>query len=257
MKRYEDNHELCVTKMDVVYPADTEIENQIEQILSKGLPEKISFVKRLKEIYFGPGLFVIFYSSIPIWAITIMVYIVCCIIFAISFENKTLQIAGTFLGMPLCFLVFSLLSCYLEEQAEICELKNTMHYSMNFIVSLRMFYTAIFLSTINGIILLFCGIGDKVILSIGIVGVTSMLLFAIAAVYIYHTFNSYLYFCGLIGLWILFVVEMIRLPENEIIFFLEYIPLGVQIAVAVTCFVILLVLIRKKEEKDAYTFACY
>ena len=84
-----------------------------------------------------------------------------------------------------------------------------------------------------------------------------ILLFSIAAVYIYHTFNSYLYVCGLIGLWILFVVEMIRLPENEIIFFLEYIPLGVQIAVAVTCFVILLVLIRKKEEKDAYTFACY
>ena len=42
---------------------------------------------------------------------------------------------------------------------------------------------------------------------------------------------------------------------NKILFLFEYIPLGIQIATMIVCFVALFTLVGRMEEKDAYTFA--
>ena len=49
--------------MDVHYPLQSEIQNEIEDIILKGMPQKISFLKRMKKIYLGPGLRVIYYKK--------------------------------------------------------------------------------------------------------------------------------------------------------------------------------------------------
>ena len=55
----ENNQEFYVEQMDVRYPRRSEIQNEIEDIILKGMPQKISFLKRMKKIYLGPGLRVI------------------------------------------------------------------------------------------------------------------------------------------------------------------------------------------------------
>ena len=143
----------------------------------------------------------------------------------------------------------------MDEQTQINELRNTMYYSMNYIVSLRLFYTAVVLSLVNTSFLFLSGIREKAILSVGVVGVSSMLVFAIIAVYIYHRWNNYKCFAGLGAIWVLLFAAIMRLQETKILFLFEYIPLGIQIATMIVCFVALFTLVGRMEEKDAYTFA--
>lgn len=58
----ENNQEFYVEQMDVHYPRRSEIQNEIEDIILKGMPQKISILKRIKKIYLGPGLRVIYYK---------------------------------------------------------------------------------------------------------------------------------------------------------------------------------------------------
>ena len=48
----ENNQEFYVEQMDVHYPLQSEIQNEIEDIILKGMPQKISFLKRMKKIPF-------------------------------------------------------------------------------------------------------------------------------------------------------------------------------------------------------------
>ena len=173
----------------------------------------------------------------------------------VSLEEEIRQFGAAFLGMPVFFLLFSYFTCYMDEQTQINELRNTMYYSMNYIVSLRLFYTAVVLSLVNTSFLFLSGIREKAILSVGVVGVSSMLVFAIIAVYIYHRWNNYKCFAGLGAIWVLLFAAIMRLPETKILFLFEYIPLGIQIATMIVCFVALFTLVGRMEEKDAYTFA--
>ena len=132
---------------------------------------------------------------------------------------------------------------------QINELRNTMYYSMNYIVSLRLFYTAVVLSLVNTSFLFLSGIREKAILSVGVVGVSSMLVFAIIAVYIYHRWSNYKCFAGLGAVWGLLFAAIMRLPETKILFLFEYIPLGIQIATMILCFVALFILVGRMEEK--------
>ena len=49
MKKKENNQEFYVEQMDVHYPLQSEIQNEIEDIILKGMPQKISFLKRMKK----------------------------------------------------------------------------------------------------------------------------------------------------------------------------------------------------------------
>ena len=140
----------------------------------------------MKKIYLGPGLRVIYYKNLSVFFATFIIYFAVCLGLVLSFEEEIRQFGAAFLGMPVFFLLFSYFTCYMDEQTQINELRNTMYYSMNYIVSLRLFYTAVVLSLVNTSFLFLSGIREKAILSVGVVGVSSMLVFAIIAVYIYH-----------------------------------------------------------------------
>ena len=142
----ENNQEFYVEQMDVHYPLQSEIQNEIEDIILKGMPQKISFLKRMKKIYLGPGLRVIYYKNLSVFFATFIIYFAVCLGLVLSFEEEIRQFGAAFLGMPVFFLLFSYFTCYMDEQTQINELRNTMYYSMNYIVSLRLFYTAVVLS---------------------------------------------------------------------------------------------------------------
>ena len=62
-------------RIQVEYPDMAEMEQQKNRILQSALPEKDSLFERLKKIYYGPGLGIIFYRCTLIWVVMILLYI--------------------------------------------------------------------------------------------------------------------------------------------------------------------------------------
>ena len=75
----ENNQEFYVEQMDVHYPLQSEIQNEIEDIILKGMPQKISILKRIKKIYLGPGLRVIYYKNLSVFFATFIIYFAVCL----------------------------------------------------------------------------------------------------------------------------------------------------------------------------------
>ena len=93
----ENNQEFYVEQMDVHYPLQSEIQNEIEDIILKGMPQKISFLKRMKKIYLGPGLRVIYYKNLSVFFATFIIYFVVCLGLVLSFEGEIRQFGAAFL----------------------------------------------------------------------------------------------------------------------------------------------------------------
>lgn len=143
----ENNQEFYVEQMDVHYPLQSEIQMKLKTSF-KRYASKDFISKKMKKIYLGPGLRVIYYKNLSVF-LTFIIYFAVCLGLVLSFEEEIRQFGAAFLGMPVFFLLFSYFTCYMDEQTQINELRNTMYYSMNYIVSLRLFYTAVVLSLVN------------------------------------------------------------------------------------------------------------
>ena len=104
----ENNQEFYVEQMDVHYPRRSEIQNEIEDIILKGMPQKISFLKRMKKIYLGPGLRVIYYKNLSVFFATFIIYFAVCLGLVLSFEEEIRQFWGQlFFGeCPFSFYCF-------------------------------------------------------------------------------------------------------------------------------------------------------
>jgi hypothetical protein len=248
---------LEIPQMEIDFPTEQEIRQQTTQILEAAMPEKQSLSKRLKNIYWGPGLKVIFYHCESVWLITAFVYIgvfLLGILFGAS--DIRLQMAMSVLEYPICYLVFSFLSCWLDEQEAVAELKKSMYYSLTYIVSLRMLYTSILLIMVNIVVET---IVDRYRWSdfwtVSALGTSSMFIFAIVSLYFYHKlFKSY-YLGIMAGVWILLAVGIRNMEGSRLFAIIEGIPVAVHAGVAVTCLIFMLIYIGKVEKKDAYTFA--
>jgi hypothetical protein len=243
-------------EMEIDFPTEQERKQQIKLILEAAMPEKQSFSKRLKNIYWGPGLKVIFYHCESVWLITAFVYIgVFLLGCMLGKSDIRLQMAMSVLEYPICYLLFSFLSCWLDEQEEVAELKKSMHYSLTYIVSLRMLYTSVMLIMVN----IAVGIGFNRyqwadFWTIIAIGTSSMFLFAIVSLYFYHKLVRSYYLGILAGIWMLLAAGIRNLQGSQLFVIVEGIPLAIHAGVAVICFIVMFIYIGKVEKKDAYTF---
>ena len=102
----ENNQEFYVEQMDVHYPRRSEIQNEIEDIILKGMPQKISFLKRMKKIYLGPGLRVIYYKNLSVFFATFIIYFAVCLGLVLSFEEEIRQFGAAFRNARFLSVVF-------------------------------------------------------------------------------------------------------------------------------------------------------
>ena len=102
----ENNQEFYVEQMDVHYPLQSEIQNEIEDIILKGMPQKISFLKRMKKIYLGPGLRVIYYKNLSVFFATFIIYFVVCLGLVLLLKEKSGNLGQLFWECPFSFYCF-------------------------------------------------------------------------------------------------------------------------------------------------------
>lgn len=246
-----------IEQMEIDFPPQDIIDFQINKIVDMAIEPRLSIWEKIKKIYWGPGLKTIYRQSGSTWCVTLMIYIALCFICRSYSTEMDERLAISFVAFPICFLTFSFLSCYLEEQECMCELKASLHYSLHYIVALRLLYGTALFSVLNTIMLATStGLNARQVISVGCAGNTSMLLYAFFAVAYYHRYSKSNFIGIMCVVWAVFAFGVLRAPAMFQAILLEYIPVGVNVLMFAGCFIGLLVLIGRMERKDAYSFAC-
>lgn len=243
-------------QMEVEFPEEEEIHRQGEWILDAALPG-MSWTERLRNIYYGAGWKTIFYHCGSAWRLLLLLYAGLCLFCWKARVDTEIQMGISILAFPLCYLTFWFVCCCLEEQEEMVELKNSMHYTLSYIMSLRMFYSGILsvflnlflLSVING----YEGVQMWKMMA---AGASSIFLFAGFALYLYQKTKRGIYIGILILFWLALFVLLLPLRSVLLAYLFRQLPLAVHIAVAFGSLIIFAFYIRKVERKDAYSFAC-
>jgi hypothetical protein len=191
-----------------------------------------------------------------VWLITAFVYIgVFLLGCMLGKSDIRLQMAMSVLEYPICYLLFSFLSCWLDEQEGVAELKKSMHYSLTYIVSLRMLYSSVILIMVNiAVGIAFNRYQWTEFWTIIAIGTSSMFLFAIVSLYFYHKLVRSYYLGILAGIWMLLATGIRNLQGSRLFVIVEGIPIAIHAGVAVICFIFMFIYIGKVEKKDAYTF---
>ena len=227
-------NERKIKKMDVEPLSKQEITWQTEQILNQVLPEKRSIWDTLKKIYLGPGLRVIFYHCESAWLVTVFIYLGICAV-CLGFRRNALATMGfSVMAFPMCYLVFSFISCWLEEQEQMIDLKNSMHYSITHIVSLRMFYSSIVTIVFDVLLLAMNGYRGQELWKLGATGISSAFLFAVVSLYLYHLSGKSSSIGILLFLWTVLSSILVKLGNGFFVLLLDTIPLAVH-AVVTAC----------------------
>lgn len=243
-------------RMPVEYPEEKEIQMQRQEIIEKAMPHSMSKLERLRNIYWGPGLKVIFYRSQGIWGIVAFLYMGLIWFNQNLYMEPKMQMGYSFLEFPVCFLIFAWLTCWMDEQEGMVDLKGTLHYSLQYLAGLRMLYSSVLMILVNvGGFALMGNFREKEFWSIALVGSSSVFLFATLCVYMYHRCSNSLFFGVMTGVWVCLAAAVMRSGTQIQTFVFETVPLAVHGLVMVCCFSLLLIYIGKVEKKDAYSFA--
>lgn len=237
----------------VLYPSEEQVRIQMNQILEKGLQPKEPWTNTIKERLIGPGLSVIFYRSKIIFAGSFFIYLflVYFCYFMGSFVRH--QEYLSILAFPMLHLIFHMLSYWSEEQDEIIELKESLHYSFQYIVSLRMFYVSIFSAMLN--LILMNGVTPfNQMGKVSMVGLSSLFLFAVLAIMLCEKMNGLQPLFAVSGTWMLFCMFFSVYGEQLSFVLFEIVPFAVHIVMFLFSFGLFIYYFGKVGKK--YAYAC-
>lgn len=235
------------------YPDDKRIRQEIDMILDKGLPCRKSRSERLREIFIGPGIPVIFYRAKLIFCGSFLLYLLLAWFCYMAGSRAACGEYMILMMYPLLQMIFHGLSCWAEEQYEIVELKMSMHYSFSYIVGLRVFYVSMFSAAFNfvltGLIL-----KEPYWMKLCAAGLSSTFLFAAAALVLHEWFQRSRFLWGMVFVWAVLCMILSQCGERVSFFVFDVMPLAVHMLIAAASFGIFIYHIGKDGREYAYTF---
>lgn len=242
-----------IEKFEVEYPEEGVIRNQTEMILNKAIPKKNPVSKRIRLLLTGPGLRVVFYKS--------YLTMICSLAFYAVFFWAYLEIERwveykqylVIMIFPIMNLAFMALSSWSEEQLEIVQLKQTFKYSFTYITSLRLFYVSIVSVIVNATTLLNV-VELEHVGKIGVIGFSSMFVFASLSLYLVDKFGRCYNIIWLAAVWCLACIGLSQYGGAVSYILFDVIPLVVHAVIAFLCFEGFIIYMRKVEKRNAYTY---
>lgn len=238
---------------EVIYPSETQKQFQLDEILEKGLPHEEVKRERMKDLLIGPGLSVVFYRAKLIFAGSFFLYLI--LLFLCSYLGRFVSNEEYFsiLAFPMLHLIFHMLSYWTEEQDEIIELKASLYYSFQYIVSLRMFYVSIGSAVIN-LLLMASFVPFYEMGKVGMVGLSSLFLFAVLILYLCENTNGLKPIMISTSVWVLICVVCSICGDGLSVLFFEIIPLAVHVVIFLFSFGLFIYYFGKVGMK--YAYAC-
>ncbi|MBQ4057326.1 MAG: hypothetical protein IJD40_00160 [Lachnospiraceae bacterium] len=237
---------------EVIYPSETQKQFQLDKILEKELPQGEVKRERIKDLLIGPGLSVVFYRAKLIFAGSFLLYLI--LLFLCGYFGRFVSNEEYFsiLAFPMLHLIFHMLSYWAEEQDEIISLKESLYYSFQYIVSLRMFYVSIGSAVIN-LILMASFVPFHQMGKVGMVGLSSLFLFAVLTIYLCENTNGLKPIMTSTSVWMLVCVIGSICGDGLSRLFFEIIPLAVHVVIFLLSFGLFMYYFGKVGMKYAYT----
>lgn len=238
--------------LKVIYPSEQQKQLQLDEILQKGLPHEEVKRERMKALLLGPGLSVVFYRAKLIFAGSFFLYLILLVLCNYLGRFVSNEEYFALLAFPMSHLIFHMLSYWAEEQDEIIELKESLYYSFQYIVCLRMFYVSIGSAMIN-LFLMASFVPFYEMGKVGMVGLSSLFLFAILTLYLCENTNGLKPTIISTSIWILLCVMCSMYGDGLSVLLFEVIPLAVHLVIFLFSFGLFIYYFGKVGMKYAYT----
>ena len=237
-------------KFDIEYPTQIEKQNSINFILDATKKEEQPLITRLKNLFLGPGINVIFYQSKLLVLMSLAIYLFAISLGYISFSiNDYISSEYMIIIMfPVINVSFFALSMWNQEQSAIVELKRTLKYSQSYIITLRMLYVSILAIVINEAMLLIMTDG-KYQLKMAIIAFATSFIFSVVSLWLYDKFHNYYNIVFLCIAWVVGIAKYNALIINTM---LNTVPTVVCVAIAAISFGMFITYLRKVEKENAY-----
>lgn len=241
----------------IPYPGTFEKQQQIQSILSQVYSEGEN-KKIVNPWNMGfPAVSVAFSHKAGVFGISMMLYLITLFVSFIqirSSENIELLVVS---GSPVLYLLFTFFSNYMEEQEGVRAVIQCCKYSLSYLNCIRMFYVSLISILLNSVVLLVFSSKIKYMLSLEMIGGTSLFLFAIISLYLYEHFRYYKSNLVLLGIWIT-GFELVYWNESNQYYLrklmFQTIPFTVHLTVCVVTiflFLFMVVLSAKRAMKEA------
>ncbi|WP_347995718.1 hypothetical protein [uncultured Eubacterium sp.] len=240
-------------KFDIEYPTQIEKQNSINFILDATKKEEEPLITRLKSLFLGPGINVIFYQSKLLVLMSLAIYLFAISLGYISFSiNDYISPEYMIIIMfPVINVSFFALSMWNEEQSAIVELKRTLKYSQSYIITLRMLYVSILAIVINEAMLLIMTDG-KYQLKMAIIAFATSFIFSVVSLWLYDKFHNYYNIVFLCIAWVVGTAGVSKYNALIINTMLNTVPTVVCVAIAAISFGMFITYLRKVEKENAY-----
>lgn len=240
-------------KFDIEYPTQIEKQNSINFILDATQKEEEPLITRLKNLFLGPGINVIFYQSKLLVLMSLAIYLFAISLGYISFAiNDYISSEYMIIIMfPVINVSFFALSMWNEEQSGIVELKHTLKYSQSYIITLRMLYVSILAIIINEAMLLIMT-DAKYQLKMAIIAFATSFIFSVVSLWMYDKFHNYYNIVFLCIAWVVGTAGVSKYNALIINTMLNTVPTVVCVAIAAISFGMFITYLRKVEKENAY-----
>ena len=238
---------------DVIYPSETQKQFQLDEILEKGLLHEEVKRERMKDLLIGPGLSVVFYRATLLFAGSFFLYLILLVLCNYLGRFVSNEEYFSILAFPMLHLIFHMLSYWVEEQDEIIELKGSLYYSFQYIVSLRMFYVSMGSAVIN-LLLMASFVPFYEMGKVGMVGLSSLFLFAVLTLFLCENTNGLKPIMTSTSVWMLLCVICSICGDGLSVLLFEIIPLAVHVVIFLLSFGLFMYYFGKVGMK--YAYAC-
>lgn len=243
-------------KFNIDMPDDFEIKQQINLILDKSMPTKVSFYSYISKMYKDIGIRNIFHdlselTYIFILTIAILVFSIISIRRGETFAEDKIYIF-IFLVSPLFYLITNLLSYIKIKENNTYEIEIVCKYNLYQVASLRMLIFSVTCILLNSVFII--GLYDKINILRGLmISISSVFLFSSMLLYAVVKVKTFLIRYVVILTWLIINAVFIALSINEYILLLKNLPIVVYSVTTIISGYIYLsnikVLSRYKKEK--------
>ena len=250
MRRELENRE--ERRIEVPVLDDRTIREQVAEIVDLGIPPKKRFLEKLRELYVGPGLRVVFYHSKSAIAIGFLLYPVILDLITMVGYHSLYREYLTLMAFPMLHLILLILTNWAEEDEHMVEVKWGLPYTAAHMIGLRMFYISIFTAVANSLLLpVVYGWYET---RLALMGISSIFLFSIVMLLMVERMWSYYRMILFGAAWSLICLVCAYTAGGLRDFLFGTVPLAVHIVITVGCFLGMLFMVGKVGRKNA--FAC-
>ncbi|MGM8365429.1 hypothetical protein ACLIBG_08075 [Virgibacillus sp. W0181] len=222
-------------KFYIDFPDEQTIHEQINYIVSTGMPVKISFFSYLKQMYKQIGLKFIFRDAMELFYITVLLV---AVFVYFSFKAEFLhQLDGKihawiFIFSPIIYLTLSVLSLYKLKQNNTYEVEMTCKYNVFQLAAFRMLVFSLICLGINGIIIGVLSVSYQKINFLQAFSLSTVSLFLFSTAFLFaltkmqSNFTKYSFIFGWLAINFLFVFYSKEVYKTILINIPMYIYIG-------------------------------